>query len=259
VKAIDRWLDQPHAHLDARSVRVVARVRRNEAGGWALELNLQSPSGAEQQTLVADRCATLAQVVALKVALAADPGALLGALPGPAAPPSGPGPVLSLRGTLGVGLGVLPDPSGMASLTGGLELPGWRVELSLSGWLPRASTYPEVAGVGADVALVTAGARGCVVPTMGSAEFPICAGAELGDMWATGFGVDQVRTSAQLWAAAVLGWGLRWPLGEALSFWIGADGSIGIARPAFHMRNLPTLYQPDPAGARTWTGLELRL
>jgi hypothetical protein len=258
AEAVRAWLDQPAAGASA-AVRVEARVRPRP-DGWELDLALATPGGAEHQTLVAARCETLVEVVALKVALAVDPAALLRSLEhaqGASTPAASP--KLALRGTLGAGLGPLPDTSVFASLGGSVELPGWRLELAGAAWLPRSASYTELPSVGANFTLVTGSARGCIVPAMGTVDFPICAGAELGAMTGSGFGVQHEATSTQLWAAAVLGPAARWALGSSVSFWVAADAVIGIARPAFHMRNLEQLYRPDPISARAWAGLEVRL
>jgi hypothetical protein len=257
--AIRAWLDPSGAGSALASVRVEATVRRDE-DAWRLDLRLEAPGGAEQQSLVAARCETLVQLVALKVALAAAPTTLLRSLDrarAGAAPEHGA--TLAIRGAVGAGLGPLPEPSGFASLAGSVELPGWRLEIAGAAWLPRSVSYPEQPSVGARLLLLTGSVRGCLVPKMGAIDFPICAGAELGVMEGSGFGVARVETSEQLWTAALVGPALRWTLGGPTSVWIAADAVLGIERPAFHMRNLEVLYRPEPVTARAWAGLEVRL
>jgi len=74
-----------------------------------------------------------------------------------------------------------------------------------------------------------------------------------------GFGVAQVQTSEQLWAALAFGPALRWQLVGPVSLWLQGEALVAITRPAFHMRNLDLLYRPEPAGAQGWLGIELRL
>jgi hypothetical protein len=258
---IQRWLDQPDMRLDPRSVHVQATVRPHPAG-WELDVTLRSTGGAEHQTLVAERCETLVDVVALKVALAADPSALMRSVErSMASVPPRPAPALKLgvRGHLGAGVGPLPEPSGFAALHGSAEFPGWRVEVGASGWLPVAATYPELPNVGAHFALVTVDARACALASMPSFDFPVCAGAEVGVMQGTGFGVARTETSDRLWAAVTLGPALRLPLSSAFSLWIGTDAVIALSRPSFQVRGLEVLYRPDATAARVWTGVELGL
>jgi hypothetical protein len=258
-EAVRAWLDKPRPDQAAGGVRVDAQVHAVE-GGWELALTLVAPGGAERQSLIAARCETLVELVALKVALAADPAALLRSLEASRAgrAPS-PAPRFALHGALGAGLGPLPDVSAFAVVGGAMKLPGWRVELDGTAWLPRPASYPELPSVGANLSLVTGIARGCLAPAMGAIDFPICGGVELGVLRGSGFGVAQVETSSQLWAAAVVGPAVHWPLGSAVSFALGADAVIGMVRPAFHMRNLEQLYRPDTVAARISAGLEVQL
>jgi hypothetical protein len=265
VEAVRAWLDQPHAGPPEHVVRVEATVRPS-TDGWELELTLVAPGGSEHQTLVAARCETLVQVVALKVALAADPTAVLRSLEGAraeAALTAETVPVaraqLAIRAAVGAGLGPLPEASAFASLAASVELSGWRIEIAGAAWLPQSASYPELPSVGASFTLATGSAKGCLLPAMGSVDFPICAGAELGVMRGSGFGVAEAATSSQLWAAAVFGPSMRWALGSSVFLWLGADAVIGVARPMFYVGNLGQLYRPDPAAARIWGGLEVRL
>jgi hypothetical protein len=260
--AIGAWLDQPHpagAGSVTQPVRVDAKVTASP-GGLAIDLTLDAAGGSEHQTLVAARCETLVELVAVKVALAVDPLTLLGSL-GNHGPETLPAerPRFGLRGDLGAGLGPLPGASAFLSLAVSAELPDWRVEVAATAWLPTDATYIELPSVGANFTLLTGSARACLLPSMGAVDFPLCGGAEVGLMRGSGFGVQQVATSDQLWAAGVVGPSVRWTLGPALSFWIGADAVIGIVRPSYQMRNLEQLYRPDAVAARTWAGLEVRL
>src|SRR5262245_42677092 len=75
-RQVQHWLSQSLAPHDPRGMHVEARVERKPEG-FTLDLTLTSPSGGGREQLVAEQCETLAGVVGLKVALAADPGALL--------------------------------------------------------------------------------------------------------------------------------------------------------------------------------------
>jgi hypothetical protein len=259
VEAVRAWLDPMGMGNALAAVRVEAKVHRVD-DGWRLDLKLAAPGGSEEQSLVAARCETLVEVVALKVALAADPTALLRSLDRARAnAATEQGPKVAIRGALGLGLGPLPEPSGFVSLGGSVERSGWRLELTGSAWLPRSASYPELPSVGASFLLLTGGVRGCLLPSMREVDFPICAGAELGVFQGSGFGVAEVERSDQLWAAVVVGPALRWSLGSSASLWIAADAAIGLERPAFHMRNLEQLYRPDAVTGRTWAGVEVRL
>jgi hypothetical protein len=262
--ALHRWLELTPEGLENGAVQATARVRPH-AGGWQLDLTLVSPGGRQEETLVTERCETLVELVALKVALAADPtGLMRGLQQGPPAPPSSapraPGELaFALRAVFGLSAGVLPGTANGFGAAASLEGRLWRVELGGELWLPRSTVYPDVPNVGATVGLVAGEARSCVLPSLGRLVVPVCAGLDLGVMGATGFGVAQVRTSQQLWAALAFGPALRLPLVGPLSLWLQGEGLVSINRPEFHMRNLDLLYRPEPAAAQGWMGIELRL
>lgn len=258
-RTVRAWMEPDRGGQASPTVRVEAAVRPAD-GGWELDLSLASPGGSEHQLLRASRCETFVEVVALKVALAADPAAILRSL-ATALPPS-PEPLaprFAVRGALGAGIGPLPDISAFAAVAGSLEWPGWRLEAGVTGWLPRPAAYPDLPNVGANFTLVTGGARGCLVPAMGKVDFPLCAGVEVGALQGTGFGATRDEASTELWTAGVAGPAARIPLGGSTSLWIGADAVVGVVRPSFFVRNLDQLYRPDPVAARTWAGFELRL
>jgi hypothetical protein len=261
LAAIARWLDLPRTHLDAGSVRIEATVRPRDAG-WELDLTLTSPGGSERETLVAGNCEALVEVVALKVALAADPMSLVPSLASSAsraqAHTGSISPAFALRGTVGTGLGAEPAPSEFLGLTGSVDLPWWRAEIGAAAWRATAARYSQLPGVGADISLSTASARFCLLPLMGGVDLPICAGAAICLMRGAGFGVPATEVSNQLWVATVLGPAVRYRLGPSFAAWVGVDAVIAIDRPGFHMRNLDLLYRPDSVSAQAWAGLEFR-
>jgi hypothetical protein len=267
--AIRRWLELTPGTVESAAVTATARVRPGGAGagGWQLDLTLVTPGSRQQEeTLVAERCDSLVDLVALKVALAADPMNLVSGLVSGlergshAAPaPSPSPPAFGVRAAAGIGSGLLPGTSWGLAASASLGTRVWRVELGGQLWFSRAATYSQVPGAGAEVDLATSEARGCVLPSVGGVVVPVCAGLELGDMFATGFGVAQTRTSDQLWAALTVGPAVRVHVAGPLSFWIEGQALLALNRPEFHVRNLPLLYKPEPAAIEGWTGLELRL
>jgi hypothetical protein len=262
--ALHRWLELTPEGLENGAVQATARVTPHE-GGWQLDLTLVSPGGRQEETLVTERCETLVDVVALKVALAADPTGLMRGLQRAHEQPLQPARArdalsLGVRPVFGLSAGILPGTANGVAAVGSLEGGAlWRVELGAQLWFPRSVAYPGLPNVGARVGLVAGEARACVLPSLGSLTLPICAGIDLGMMSGTGFGVAQVQTSEQLWAALAFGPALRWQLVGPVSLWLQGEALVAITRPAFHMRNLDLLYRPEPAGAQGWLGIELRL
>jgi hypothetical protein len=107
LDTVERWLQQSADPVDARALRVDATVERH-GEYWSLTLALESPSGLAREQFSAQRCASLVEVVALKVALAASVAAAGGA--------QRPEPttidLAALRALASVSLGLLPRRSG---------------------------------------------------------------------------------------------------------------------------------------------------
>jgi hypothetical protein len=261
--AVRQWLPS-EGGVDLRTIHVVARVKPH-ATGFTLDLSFESKSGSGHETLVAARCQTLADIVALKVALAADPVAALESTEaGPEQPRNrrrnAPVPIrYGVRLTGGVGFGPLPGAGPAAALLASVIWESARLELGAGYWFPKDAHFVELPTVGADLSLAAAMFRVCATPRLGSVELPTCAGLEAGDMRGVGFGVDTVRAADRAWIAVVLGPAAAIPLSDQLFLWLEGDAVLGVVRPeGYGIRNLGTLYQPGIGAARVWAGLEMR-
>lgn len=259
-----RWLLQSPEPLDASALNITAQVFV-QGERFVLDFDLQSPSGHARERLQTERCETLAEVVALKVALAADPTAMLSALD--AVPRRTEHAVrekrevtLGARVSGGAAIGVLPAAAATAALTLWIELPS-HLRLELAGNYSAAQTtaYALRSDLGAELALWSTAARACFAPKDADVQILVCAGAELGAMNGTGFGVEMAFTSSQLWAALSAGPALRVPLTGHLALVLEVASLFAVARPAYHMRNLPTLYRAPSAAVRALLGVELAI
>lgn len=261
--AIQQWLSEPGA-VDLRSIHVVARVRPHPSG-FVLDLSFESKSGAGKETLVAARCETLADIVALKVALAADPiGILETSEPETTTPRvvrrTSPARVeYAARVSVGAGFGPLPGVGPAASVVGAVVWRSGRIELGAGYWSPETTTYELRPDIGAYFSLAAAMLRACATPKLGNVEFPVCSGLEAGDLRGEGFGVDRVETADRPWLGLSLGPAVSIPLASQLFLWLEGDAVLGLVRPAgYGVRNLGTLYGPEIGAARAWAGLEVR-
>jgi hypothetical protein len=261
--AVRQWLEASAGPVDFRAIHVVARVTPS-AEGFALDLSFETKSGRGHETLVAVRCETLADIVALKVALAADPVGTIEASETPEEPKRlrkrPPEPTrYGVRVGVGAGFGPLPGVGPAGSLTASVMWRHARLELGGGYWFPKSARYEALPDVGADFSLFAATFRVCAAPKLGQVEFPTCAGLEAGDMRGTGFGVANVESADRPWIAAVLGPALAIPLSEQLFLWLEGDALLGILRPqGYGVRNLGTLYRPEIGAARLWGGFEVR-
>jgi hypothetical protein len=277
VKArAERLLGRRLTDLQNRDIRARGLVRRNEAGNWELQATLAVGEQVENDTLVAKRCASLGDAMALKLALAIDPLAVVDAVQQPPEIPSKATPppprdqaphqgdtgkaaaraMLGLRLVGAVGLGPLPGVTPGAGLFLSLQLPVFRLELGGQAHWSGVARYDSPANVGADLNLFFGAARGCVTPGSGRWVFPICGGVELGVMRGVGFGVPATSTASGVWGGVAIGPAVQLRLFSRLSLWVEADASLTLLKPEFHVRNLPTLYTPPDGGCRVAAGFE---
>jgi hypothetical protein len=266
--ATERLLGKSLDSVRGTTVRARGGVTPSEAGKWALRAELEVAGHVETDTLVANKCSALRDAMALKVALAIDPLAVVETVQPPASPSEpeqlrapGPQPApgrlrIGLRVVGQVGLGPLPGTTPGAGIYGSLQSSWFRIELGAQAFWAGVARYESPPEVGADLHLFAAALRGCVVPGAGQWFFPICAGSELGVMRGRGFGVEETAVSSGLWGGVVFGPAAQWCMTRRVSLWVEADAVLSVLTPEFHMRNLSTLYAPPSAGARAAAGFE---
>lgn len=270
---IERLLGKSLDSVGTSNVRATGTVANNQAGKWQLDVQLQVAEHVEEETLVANKCTSLRDAMALKVALAIDPMAVVESVqPQPSSPPepepppaSSPQPRpatapdrfgLAVRFVGQVGLGPLPGATPGAGVFAALRSRRFRVELGAQAFWAGVARYEAPPEVGADLEAYFGTVRGCVTPGAGDWLFPICAGPELGVMRARGFGVDETASANRLWGGVVVGPALQWRMTRRLSLWVEADLLLTVLTPEFYMRNLSSLYAPSRAGARAAVGFE---
>jgi hypothetical protein len=268
----ERLLGKALASFVGRDVEATGNVTRNSDGNWVLDAQLRVGADLERDTLVAKRCASLADAMALKVALAIDPLALVDLVQAPepadeprsARPPAArpsPEPArsparLALRLSGGVGSGPLPGVAPHASVFGSILLSHFRLELGVTAAWGGLARYDALPSIGADFEALWSTLNGCVVPRSGRWAFPLCAGLEAGAVRGTGFGASQPSSSAGLWGGVGFEPGVSFQLTRALSLLGQAAADVTLLRPEFHVRNLPTLYRPHGLGLRASAGFE---
>ena len=275
----ERLLGQPLDRLRGKSISARGKVQRSDLGNWQLDLVIVVGDHVEEERLTAKKCRALADAMALKVALACDPLAVVEAVepadtmtPRPS-PPRAPPPrpaeqgmttadsskrkKLGLRAMGGAGFGQLPGISPGAALYASLQLRAFRIELGAQYFAGGEARYANLPSVGAELALASAAARACFTPGTGRWSFPVCAGFEIGVVRGKGFGVASTSRDSSLWGAVVVGPALRFSLSQSLGLWLGADAVLPVLRPGFHMRNLDTLYVVPAGGSRALGGLEM--
>ncbi len=122
--ALRRWVElTPEGIVDHAGVQASAEVKA-APGGWQLDLTLVTPGGRQRETLVTERCDTFVELVALKVALAADPEGLIRNLEptrkAGAAPEKTMTSAWAVRAAFGLGVGLLPGAAESVAVLGAL-------------------------------------------------------------------------------------------------------------------------------------------
>jgi hypothetical protein len=285
-RATERLLGKSLDRLPARNVHAQGTVSRNDAGNWVLHIVLAAGDHVEDETLIAKKCHSLSDAMALKVALAIDPLAVVDSVKpepvpdteNPAAPSDEPAPRspspspsvprsrspsrsrmdIGVRAVAGVGLGPLPGVTPGTALYGSLQFPTFRLELGAQAAWGGVARYEALPNVGANLALFAGTLRGCAVAGSGRFLFPLCVGVDLGFLRGSGFGGQPNASTTGLWGGVSAGPALQLRIASALSLWAEVDASLTLLQPEFHTRNLGTLYSPPAAGSRAALGFELK-
>jgi hypothetical protein len=282
------------ATLDEPATALAIRGRiQPEPAGFALAIEIESPSGVTRKQVRAESCAVLGRVAALMVAVALDPLRTTTAAPigsptpslepvAPAAPtpsstrsrarasadlpaeptPAGREPRFvegALRAAGAVGGGLLPTLDVMLSLGGSVRLRRLRVELVALHGLSRVARYPDRPTVGAEVAAWGGSLRAGPVFERGAFEASLRAGLSAAVLVAQGFGVDDPRPGASTWVALSFVPGLRWRPGRRWAVGADLEADMALRRPGFSLDVLPALHRASPVSVRGAIVVELRL
>jgi hypothetical protein len=276
VEAVTRrWIAESAEPLDPRSVEIEGRVFRQGAV-FVLDLELWSNGGRSHEQLRAQRCDTFANLVGLKVSLAAAPRDAHQPHPAsrprsaiPTAAATSPSPrdaaerapasvVPGLRVVFGAGFGSLPGVAAHGALYGTLVVAPFRFELGARAGLPKQVRYPDES-LGAELWLLAGVARACWSPLTDGVELPLCAGVELGVIHAQALGLERPSQEQSLWASALLGPALRFGLAGPVSVWLELEASVALVRTHYSLSGREPLFSSDRFGGRALAGFELSL
>ncbi len=259
----------------ARASVVVAR----EESAWTADLRLQVDGGSTVRSLEAETCAGLADAVALVTEMALvrsedpeepseppppetpprpEPSVPVVVSAARADPPPPRRPVARVvRAVVGVGDGALPHASAVMSLAVSAAWHHAQLEGAVTWWLPQDHVFDRASGGGARFGLVHGDLAGCGVATPWRLRIPLCGGLPVGDIRATGFGLEGSQTTHRLWLAARAGTGLEWRPTRVLALWLGADLYVPFLRRAFVIQELGTVHRSAPVAGTGLVGLSL--
>ncbi len=266
--------------------RVQADVQQLPDSSWALNLTIDNAHGKRHKQLKhPSSCTPLANAAVLVIAIALDPNVGAPAAEAgltDAAPAVQPRPVVAVAAkvddqTPTTGRGALPDSAHVVlrlqagAAAGELPRPGplfggatsvvfarLRVEGHFDYLPTQRKLTTSLATAGADFGLWVAGLRICpTLPVASEVELLLCFGGELGQLRATGVGLDAARKVRELWAAPVLAPSLRWPKTSSWSAMSGLEVILPLHRSEFFVEHEGVLHRPSAIGLRFLVGLEL--
>jgi hypothetical protein len=248
------WFAKLAKPIDTSMVQATAHVESVESG-YTLDLILTTPSGSGQEQLRANECETFADVIALKIALMADPNAL--APPPPV--PTKRARSWALRVLASAGLATLPRAGPMLEVAAARRF--GRVVLELGAGYGFAGTvrYGSLPD-GVKIDAVLARPRLCGALDLAPIDVFVCGGMDLGLMRGRGVGpgLSEARSESQFYAALALGTQLRWPRAGRVAGVLSLELLPTIVRPGFTLRNLGRVYEAGRVGGRAGLGVEVR-
>jgi hypothetical protein len=234
-------------------VQATARVESSESG-YTLDLTLTTPGGSGREQLYTGACETFADVIALKIALMADPNAL--ALP---PVPKERRRSWALRVMASTGVATLPRAGPMLELTAVRRFGRLVAELGVGYGFAATVRYRSLRD-GAKIDAMLARPRLCGVFDRAPIEVFLCGGLDLGLMRGRGFGpgLSAERSVTQVYGALALGTQVRWPKSSAIAGVLNLELLPTVIRPAYTLRNLGRVYEAGRVGGRAGLGVEVR-
>lgn len=188
----------------------------------------------------------------------------------PAANPGEPGPPPDApagprrRPQVWVGLGpsvmggALPSPVGRLLVFAALEGAYWRVRIDGAATLRADARSTQVGSVGARLGQWSVGGRGCGVLPIGRVGMSACAGAEVGQLYAEGFGFEAATSTRLPWGAALGSLGLHVDVARRVRLLVDADVGAVLNRASVFVDNLERLHRLGPVFGRGSLGVAVR-
>jgi hypothetical protein len=282
------------------SARVV--VERVDAARWKGTVTLVTEDGTSVKSFVGASCDAVAAAAAIIVAvgIGAAPAEPTSSSPAPPAPSPAPSPPASAASPAALLVSPPPEPASTAEesspprgldshLTasllaavdqgslpsadvGGVLSLGWlgvvgrtrlRLEAEASAWAPETARLRSDPTQGAQLLLLTFGARGCYARAFGALELGPCVGYEVDVLQATGFSPETALDGAGVWSSLRAGLAGSWSLSKRFALRLSADAGATVARPKFAVEGpidaKPlTLFTPDPLTLRASLGVVVR-
>ena len=184
----------------------------------------------------------------------------------PSLPAPSPAPSIDLRlnAWAGADIGSLPGLAPGLGALGSIALGAPRVSLGIAFWPDKAGTLDALPSAGSDVGLL-AGDLGICAALLRNmpVEIAPCAAAEIGQIFAEGFGVSDPRRGAAVWIALKGGGALALrpfpkPFNN-LGLTARIEAVIPLVRPRFVIEGIGPVHSPAYVAGRASLGIEISL
>jgi hypothetical protein len=184
--------------------------------------------------------------------------------PAPRAPAGSAQPIeLRLSAWAGADIGSLP---GLAPGFGALASIGFgapRVAVGIAFWPDKSGFLEDLSSAGSDVGLLAGELGICGALLQKPIEIAPCAAVEIGELYATGFGVVNPRRGGAVWVALKGGGALVWrPLKApfaGLGLTARIEAVIPLVRPRFVIEKVGPVHSPAYVAGRGALGVEISL
>ena len=249
------------------SRRLTARAtltRDAQTSAWSLRLSTDDGSVSSERELTAPSCDDLTDAAVLLLALALD--VIEADAPPTITPHPGAAPVITrdlrtrartrggVRASVGVLVGLLPDPSLAASLRAWVARGRWRFEIAAAA-LP-SQTVSLADGASASLRASLVGLRACHALTRAPFELSACGGADIGVIQGRGAGVLHPSVGASTAASLTAGATLAWRPARSVAAVASIEGAWTFDRPRFVILGVGDVHQPAPVGLAAFVGAE---
>lgn len=259
-----------------------------ELGSYTVELATDIDGARQARTLRAPDCAVLAEAVAVVVAVALDPVAVVetelasdaqrvpvdvpspseprrefGLTPAPSTVARTSAPARRRKWSFGsrvaggYGLGTAPGGTGLVGLALYAETGRARLEIEGRYWAPRRIREGDA---GARVQLGTVGVAGCLQLGGPIVTAPVCIGLEAGALRARGVGLPDSRVVNFPWLAPLARAALQVRVHARVRLWLALEGAVLALRPGLQQGFVEPrpLWEAPPVSARVMLGLDAR-
>jgi hypothetical protein len=225
------------------------------ASVYRARLHVTTSAGSGERILENRQCDTLADSVALVIALSAT---------GAADGPQNTRTALNERLALAISaegstlFGALSRPA--VGIGGAIAVEGLvSLRFDLHGaYYARQSTTFDQSTLGGRFGLVTLGARACRLWFVGPVDVAPCVGAEGYLVTATGFGGTVSRHQQAGWWGPAVGLFGRWHTSKSFAVYMVADGVAPLARRRFVFSDVGELYRPSAIALGLLAAAEVR-